>query len=100
MSGEPMPPGETGTELTSGAARDALGAALKGVMTRGQQEERQKEEVLIPRRRLVLRDLDVRREGRSIVLTAKFRGCPSVTVKLNRAWARVLAGRIKRVLSV
>lgn len=99
MSGEPIPPGETGTELTSGAAMDALGAALKVVMTRGQQEERQEEEVLTPRRRLVLRDLDVRREGRYIVLTAKFRGCPSVTVKLNRGWARVLRGRLTRVLN-
>jgi hypothetical protein len=87
---EAPPPGETGTELTGSDAIAAIDDALQAI-------------VQPARAHLTLKDIDVTRVGRWVVLKVKYRGKGpdnEVTVRISRAWATVLTGRLQRVLGL
>ena len=81
------PPGETGRELTGADAFAALHDALVDITAE-------------PKLRLTLSDIQVRRTGRWVVLTVRYRKRPEneVTIRISRAWAQVLIGRLTQAL--
>jgi hypothetical protein len=97
---DPIPPGETGIELSGDGAARALSASLKvlaSVRALTTNEEHG-DMAVVTRMRLI--DLDVSREGRYIVLTAVFAGKPkpTFTLRLSRSWAQTLRNRLTKVL--
>jgi hypothetical protein len=87
MTPEPLPPGETGMELTG---VDAIAAIELAQM--------QLRMAAPPVERLTLSGLDIRRDGRWIAFTCRFFGRPGLTVRLARAWAERLRARLTEVL--
>jgi hypothetical protein len=49
---------------------------------------------------VVLKDIEVKKVGGRILLTVKYRGKATneFTVRLSSAWAKVLTGRLRRVI--
>lgn len=88
MSVDLLPPDETGTEMTVTTALGVM-SALFVLLTR-------------PARLSFgsVKDIDVRRVSGWVLITVRYRGGDTneVTFRVRRAWAQVLADRLRRVL--
>lgn len=74
-------------ELSGAAAIDALHDALLDITAQ-------------PRVRFAnVRDIDVKKVGRWVIVTVRSKGEPNeLTFRISKAWAKVLLGRMRRVL--
>lgn len=89
MTPDPLPPGEVAAdELTGPHALDALHDALQAIAAPARLQFSQ------------VKDIAVRRAGRWILVTVKYRGADTneVTFRIRRAWAEVLRNRLSQVL--
>lgn len=88
MACDPLPPGETGTELNGS---DAIGALHDALIAMSNPARLKFSKV---------KDIDVRKAGRWILITVKHDGKDSneVTFRIQTPWAKTLQQRLTRVL--